>query len=507
MTLQISLYSQQTVYLPLPNDQTPSFVFIVSLSFYDIGLNSYISNYQLIYSCQSGSETVYVNAFVSYPQSVFSYSTNENVVVYKNEGIFDEKMAGFVNTALVVYADNKITANQVLSRPVSGVQYVAFYQDDILIFMSSPQGIYFYSTKYNKFYNVYIPTSINLVYPAVGSVLFLGGYIYFAICTINISFPSSDTAQVTVIYYLMYTKFSYSDLTLSILVSCSISKKLSNYCCINIANSIVGNGSYVVLVMLYRDSYGTCVKLLSYNINSSTYTTTSKFYVGTSLFGYIYFTTKIEYANVTINLGLNYYQQQVSIYSYYVFIVLSGLVTFATIISYNINTGNIESASLLTNLKLYIGMNVYILRGNALYIFTTSSSPVQYGNTYYLPVNVYVFQISTSEMLSVEYTQYALEKNTLILSGTVKYLQTGEPVPNATVSVYLYDSVQGHSYAVSKLLTQTTTDKDGNFQIVYKLPNSPSDANIIVTASVDPVIMEVVYPKTLKPKSTVVTYP
>jgi hypothetical protein len=148
-----------------------------------------------------------------------------------------------------------------------------------------------------------------------------------------------------------------------------------------------------------------------------------------------------------------------------------------------------------------------MLRSNIVYIFSGYSSPVQYGNTYYLPVSVYLYQITTSEMLSIEYTQYALEKNTLIISGTVKYVQTGEPAPNATVSVYLYQSVQGHSYAVSKLLTQTITDQNGNFEITYQFPNSPNDANIIVTASVDPVVMEVVYPKVSKPKPSTVTYP
>jgi len=511
MTLQVTPYSQQTVYLPLPNDQSPSSVFITSLSFYDAGLNSYIANYQLQYS----SESVYVNAFVAYPQSVFSYTSNKNIVIYKDEGIFDEKMVGFVSTALVVYADDKISANQVLSRPISGVQYVVFYNDDILIFMSSPQGVYFYSTKYNKFYNVYVPTTINLFYPTVGSVLFLGGYIYFAIYTTGLSLPSSGTFQVTATYYLMYTKFSYSDLTLSILVSCSISKSFSHpsvsEITITVSSSIVGNGSYVALVMLFCCCLlfvtSLCIKVLTYNINSSTYNVYAKSFKDMKLLSYIYFRTSIEQQGEIFCFYFNFYQQQISIYSYYIFIVIYCVNGIQYIVSFNINTGSIEYAPIPPNPQIKTIASLFMLRSNIIYIFSGYSSPVQYGNTYYLPVNVYLYQITTSEMLSIEYTQYALEKNTLILSGTVKYLQTGEPVPNATVSVYLYDSVQGHSYAVSKLLTQTTTDKDGNFQIVYKFPNSPSEANIIVTASVDPVVMEVVYPKPPSPKPSVVTYP
>ena len=177
------------------------------------------------------------------------------------------------------------------------------------------------------------------------------------------------------------------------------------------------------------------------------------------------------------------------------------------IVSFNFNTGSIEYAPIPPNPPINFSTSLFMLRSNIVYIFTGYSSPVQYGNTYYLPVNTYMYEITTSEMLSIEYTQYALEKNTLIISGTVKYVQTGEPAPNATVSIYLYESVQGHSYAVSTLLTQTTTDQNGNFQIVYQFPNSPNDANIIVTASVDPVVMEVVYPKVSKPKPSTVTYP
>jgi len=511
MTLQISPYAQQAVYLPLPNNETPSNIFIVSLSFYDIGLNSYISNYQLIYSTQSSSETVYVNAFVAYPQTVFSYTTNKNVVIYKNEGIFDEKMLGFVNTALVVYTDDKISANQVLSRPNSGVQYIAFYNDDILIFMSSPQGIYFYSTKYNKFYNVYIPTSIKLIYPAVGSVLLLGGYIYFAICMINTSSPKPDIVQVTATYHLLYTKFSYSDLTLSVLVSCGMSALFISSqfteATVSVSGSVLGNGSYVVLVMLFCASNYVCVKVIAYNINSSTYKIYSKFFGNAILLSYVYFSTQINQQGITLHFNFLYYQQQISIYSYYIFVVVCNRTVGACIISFNFNTGSIENAPIPPIPQVVTLASLYMLRSNIIYIFAGFSSPVQYGNTYYLPVNVYMYQITTSEMLFIEYTQYALEKNTLILSGTVKYLQTGDPVPNATVSVYLYESVQGHSYAVSNLLTQTTTDQNGNFQIVYKFPNSPNDANIIVTASVDPVVMEVVYPKASKPKQSMVTYP
>jgi hypothetical protein len=420
-------------------------------------------------------------------------------------------MVGFINTALVVYANDQITANQVLSRPVSGVQYVAFYQDDILIFMSSPQGIYFYSTKCNKFYNVYIPTSINLVYPTVGSVLFLGGYIYFAICTISFSSPSSGTVEVTATYYILYTKFSYSDLTLSVLVSCNISTSLNSSHItadtITVSNSIVGNGSYVVLVMLFCSLNTLCIKVLAYNINSSTYTVYSKSFSNIILLSYTYFKTQTKQQGITLYLNFNYYQQQVSIYAYYVFIIIYCIYGCVIVVSFNFNTGSIEYAFIPPNPPINVATSLFMLRSNIIYIFTGYSSSIQYGNTYYLPVNVYLYQITTSEMLSIEYTQYALEKNTLIISGTVKYVQTGEPAPNATVSVYLYESVQGHSYAVSTLLTQTTTDQNGNFEITYQFSNSPSDANIIVTASVDPVVMEVVYPKVSKPKPSTVTYP
>jgi len=507
MTLQITPYSQQTVYLPLPNDQSPLALYIFSLSFYDMGLNSYISSYELAYS----SESVYVNAFVAYPQSVFSYTINGNIVVYKNEGVFDEKMLGFINTALVVYADDKISANQILSRPVSGIQYVAFYQDDILIFMSSPQGIYFYSTKYNKFYNVYIPTSINLIYPAVGSILLLGGYIYFAICTISFSSPSSGIVQVTATYYLLYTKFSYSNLTLSVLVNCSISTTLNSsqisVVAITVSSDVLGNGSYIALVMLFCHSSRMCIKVLAYNINSSTYTVYSKFFDNVIMLSYSHFSTRTEQQGITIYLNFEYYQYQISIYSYYIFIVIYFANGIVCIVSFNFNTGSIEYAPIPPNPPINFSTSLFMLRSNIVYIFTGYSSPVQYGNTYYLPVNTYMYEITTSEMLSIEYTQYALEKNTLIINGTVKYLQTGDPVPNATVSVYLYESVQGHSYAVSTLLTQTTTDQNGNFQIVYQFPNSPNDANIIITASVDPVVIEVVYPKVSKPKPSAVTYP
>jgi len=507
MTLQISPYAQQTVYIPLPNNECPLDVRIKSLSFYDIGLSSYIANYDLFYS----SEEVHVNAFVAYPQTVFSYSTNKNTVIYKNEGIFDEKMLGFVNTALVVYADDKISANQILSRPISGVQYVAFYNDDILIFMSSPQGVYFYSAKYNKFYNVYVPTTIKLIYPTIGSVLLLGGYIYFAICTISTSLLGSNTVQVVAVYHLLYTKFSYSDLTLSILVNCGMSGLFPpssvTEATVSASSSVLGNGSYVVLVMLFCTLNYVCVKVIAYNINSSSYNIYSKSFSNAILLSYVYFSTSVKQQGITFYFNFLYYQQQISIYAYYVFVVINNLTVGTCIVSFNFNTGNVECAP-IPPFRQFVGLtSLYMLRSNIIYIFAGFSSPVQYGNTYYLPINVYMYEISTSEMLFVEYTQYALEKNTLILSGTVKYLQTGEPVPNATVSIYLYDSVQGHSYAISKLLTQTTTDKDGNFQIVYKFPNSPNDANIIVTASVDPVVMEVVYPKPSKPRPSTVTYP
>jgi len=508
MTIQVSPLAEQIIYLPINLDTAPSELFINSISFFDITQNIIVANYNLQYASYSSE---YFSAFVSYPQSYAFYISHPYNLVYRNEGIYDDKIYALVGSNLVTYADSKISVSPASQNNVTGIQYVAFYNDDVLIIYTVPYGVQVYSTKYNKSYLLSIPSSISSEYSGISSVSMLNNIIYVGYVTFTVSTVISFNS------YILSSTFTYSNSVLSITAIYS-SSSTSTFVITDIGSTIKSNINYVTLVttITYVSNSRTPTETIS---GTSTGTTSgistevnyTVLDVNTGKYStYTYSSTDFAFAvctiniirvnNVVINVGT--IEQSTSIYAYYILSVANAQSTGGyslTVISFNINTLNFEYVTQefqkpQTNLLYNI-----MIQGNTFYYPIGFSNPIQYGNTYYLPVKFIFYQILTSEMLVIQFSQFALYKNTLTLAGTVKYAQTGVVAPNAHVSIYEYASVLGNQYAITKLITKTQADSNGNFSTTVTLTNSPSVENIIVSASIDPIILQPVIPQTKKP--------
>jgi len=498
MTIQVSPLAEQIAYLPMPGDTTPSELYINSISFFDITQNIIVANYNLQYASNTSE---YFSAFVSYPQSYAFYTPQKYDLVYRNEGIYDDKIYALVGSNLVTYADNQISVSPASQKNVTGIQYVAFYNDDVLIIYTVPYGVQVYSTKYNKSYLLSIPSSISSQYSTISSVSMLNNIIYVGYVTFTISTAMSFNS------YILSSTFSYSNSVLSITVSYS-SSSTATFVTATIGSAIKSNVNYVTLVttITYVSTSGisTEIDYTVLDINTGNYSTYT--YSSTDFAFNVYVTNIITVNNVVINVGT--IEQSTSIYAYYILSVANAQSTTGyslAVISFNINTLNFEYViQEFPKPQISLFYNI-IIQGNTFYYPIEFSNPITYGNTYYLPVKFIFYQILTSEMLIIQFSQFALYKNTLTLAGTVKYAQSGDIAPNAHVSIYEYASVLGNQYAISKLITKTQTDSNGNFSTTVTLTNSPNVENIIVSASTDPIILQPVIPQKRKP--TVPSYP
>jgi len=492
MTIQVSPLAEQIVYLPINLDTRPSELYINSISFFDITQNIIVANYSLQYTSNSSE---YFSAFVSYPQSYAFYTPQKYDLVYRNEGIYDDKIYALVGSNLVIYADNQISISSVSQKNVTGIQYVAFYNDDILIIYTVPYGVQVYSTKYNKSYLLSIPSSISSQYSAISSVSMLNNIIYVGYVTFTVSTVISFNS------YILSSTFTYSNSVLSVTVSYA-SSSTSTFVNAYIGSAIKSNVNYVTLIttITYISTSGisTEVDYTVLDVNTGKYSTYT--YSSTDFAFNVYITNIITFNNVVINVGT--IEQSTSIYAYYILSVANAQSTGGyslAVVSFNINTLNFEYVIQEFPLPQQgLTFNI-VIQGNTFYYPIEFSNPIQYGNTYYLPVKFIFYQILTSEMLIIQFSQFALYKNTLTLAGTVKYAQTGDVAPNAHVSIYEYASVLGNQYAITKLITKTQADSNGNFSTTVTLTYSPNVENIIVSASIDPIILQPVIPQTRKP--------
>uniref|UniRef100_A0A0F2LN03 Uncharacterized protein n=1 Tax=Candidatus Aramenus sulfurataquae TaxID=1326980 RepID=A0A0F2LN03_9CREN len=359
---------------------------------------------------------------------------------------------------------------------------LVYYNDDVLFLLGVPSGVVIYSLNTGRFYNVKLPTvSLSQQSVTVG-VTFLGGHIVGAI-----SEQSGNTISVT----LLDATFTYSDTVFTIVnvYTIDIAGEL-NYYTIN----IVGNTSYAVVVVRYNYEASLSnpsvsqIYYIIYDMTSGSSTT----YASSQFSNVDLFTGVTTISSISFTIGIKI----VSIYAYYVFTVLYDDETGNEIIvSFNLKTLNIETIEIpLPNTQWQV-----VLQKNYVILLTTPQQVIQQGNVYFLPVNYQIYEITTSEMLTVQFYTVALEQNNLVISGKVLYVQTGQPASNATVGVYYASSAMGNQLAISSLIGQVTTDQNGEFQFSYQFNNAPPDLDLVVAVSVDPIVLNYipVRPKTI----------
>ncbi len=478
MTLQAVEISQGQIYLPLSSSQQPDGLFIRSISFYDISQSIYNVSYTVSYDSLFQS----FSAFVAFPQVVLVETSGLAYSIFDTEEIIDEKYFSMIPPLLIEFYEQQLSYKQVSTLTAVAYVNLVYYNDDVLFLLGVPSGVVVYSLNTGSFYNVKLPTSSLSQQSVNVGVTFLGGHIVGAIAE-----QSGSTISVT----LLDATFTYSDTvfttvnTYTINVSGSIQAYTVN---------IVGNVSYAVAVVRYQYEASTTnavtsqVYYIIYDIVNGTATTYSspQFSSATLVTGQ----TSIPSIAVTIGVKI------VSIYAYYVFTILYDETTGnEMIVSFNLKTLNVETVEISITTTYW----QIVLQKNYLILLTTPQQVIQQGNVYFLPVNYQIFEITTSEMLTVQFYTVALEQNNLVISGKVLYVQTGQPAPNATVGVYYASSAMGNQLAVSNLIGQVTTDQNGEFQFSYQFSNAPSDLDLIVAVSVDPIVLSYI---PVRPKPT-----
>nr|MCL7344712.1 hypothetical protein [Candidatus Aramenus sulfurataquae] len=478
MTLQAVEISQGQIYLPLLSNQQPDGLFIRSISFYDISQ----SIYNVSYSVEYGSLIQSFSAFVAYPQVVTVETSGLAYTIFDTEEIIDEKYFSMIPPLLIEFYKQQLTYKQVSTLTAVAYVNLVYYNDDVLFLLGVPSGVVIYSLNTGRFYNVKLPTvSLSQQSVTVG-VTFLGGHIVGAI-----SEQSGNTISVT----LLDATFTYSDTVFTIVnvYTIDIAGEL-NYYTIN----IVGNTSYAVVVVRYNYEASLSnpsvsqIYYIIYDMTSGSSTT----YASSQFSNVDLFTGVTTISSISFTIGIKI----VSIYAYYVFTVLYDDETGNEIIvSFNLKTLNIETIEIpLPNTQWQV-----VLQKNYVILLTTPQQVIQQGNVYFLPVNYQIYEITTSEMLTVQFYTVALEQNNLVISGKVLYVQTGQPASNATVGVYYASSAMGNQLAISSLIGQVTTDQNGEFQFSYQFNNAPPDLDLVVAVSVDPIVLNYipVRPKTI----------
>jgi hypothetical protein len=133
------------------------------------------------------------------------------------------------------------------------------------------------------------------------------------------------------------------------------------------------------------------------------------------------------------------------------------------------------------------GLTVFLFR-NKVYLYSKYNNNTKYNNTYFLQIEMNVYEITTSDMYQIAVSSYSLNKNSLEISGTVLNVQSGKTVPNVYVHFYYAQSINGNQYGLGQEIGKTMTDSNGNFTFNKVLDTATPDLNLIMIVSVDPVI-------------------
>lgn len=501
--IQTSQLGTVIAYLPFPgytSGTTISAFSIFSLTFYTSTSNTFVASYLL--------NNNYVFAFVSYPRTFSVYypaSSTPYQVNYRNENLFDGKAYAILSNYLVTYDFvNPISTLLKGFQLFSGNQYVFYLDGDILIAQTTPTSFLVYSTKYDKVYTFQYPTSISLGIVYFASATILGNTIYLALFTADSSFI--ETSAV-----LLYVNFNYTDgffvpvpnmtikTSLLLLFGITPSTTTSANQVAIFGVSVKSHINYVTLIMWIYSSYGSVrsyiftltLNLTNGQITSNNYTS------GTASLIQL---NSVEYIAPSSTLGFNIYYVEsvdpfVSVFgNYLIFVSEAPALTTSSqlgldVITLNVNTSSFDETQFTQPIYSSSMPRYVTVIGNVIYVTIQQLNVVSYGNTYYIPIVLQLIQVTTADMIQVNLTEFSLDHNTVIFSGSVVYAQTGQPIPNAYVYLYTVTSVNGSQISLDTLLAKVQSDANGNFTLSAQLPYSPPDLDVALVVGVDPVIL------------------
>jgi len=478
MTLQITLVEEKNVYLPSPIDGQLGDIF----SFSPIDENSSI--YLASYSIAQGSNLYYAQSFTAFPQNAIFINQNNYIQYFKNENVFDDKIYAILGSNLLKYENQSITYSPISANINSGNQYTVLYGDDILILRTLPSSVQVYSTNKNQFYYFSLPTINISGYYYIGSATFLGNTIYLGIISV-------DNQVSTVQIQLLYAQFTYSNSTFSIVpnFNYSIPLSLTTFDTIYFGMTLKANLNIVNVILLI--SYNVTTTLIYfYQFNTSNQQIQQNQNVYTNTFLLSNFLAYVNGANELNGKFMYFYSldQITSIYGQYVFIVpFQFQNNYIQLLSYNNSDNTIDSAMFKKEITVSEGLTVFLFR-NKVYLYSKYNNNIKYNNTYFLQVEMNVYEITASHMYQIAVSSYELNRNNLEISGTVLNVQSGKTVPNVYVHFYYAQSINGNQYGLGQEIGKTVTDANGNFSFKTTLDTSTPDLNLIMIVSVDPVI-------------------
>lgn len=479
-TLHATLIASGNLYIPLPNNIIPNGIFIRGFSSYDTELSTYNVSYTVQYSSYQSS---YI-AFVPFPQAVLFQSTGLAYTNFDTENIIDETYFSMIPPFLLKFYDNEIQTEQVGSFPYISVISLIYYNDDVLFMLQVPTGIVIYSYNKNEFYKIKLPVgyteNINAIYST-----FLENNIYTIV--------AYGTNPINVV--LLQATFTYSDTVLQLIQQFSISTTRQYY-----SVEIVGTLNYVIGIVRVSDSYfpnlGSPLGGEIYYYVYDTVTQSITTYNTGNLSGFTITVGSTTISQIPTIFGI----KTASVYAYYVFTMMfDANLNELVIVSLDLKTGSFEYAY-IPNTNINTTAIEPFIQGNQLILITIPQnlpSPIQQGNVWFLPLPYQVYELTTREMVTIQFTEIVLEKNELTIKGYVYLTLTGEPVQGGAVAIFETQSAMGNQIGIlGKALKTTNTANDGSFTLKYTFPTSPQDANITIVASVDPVITELVIKST-----------
>jgi hypothetical protein len=415
-----------------------------------------------------GSNLQSFSSFVAYPQVITVETSGLANSVFDTEEIIDEKYYSMIPPLLIEFYEQQLNYTQISSLTAVSFISLVYYNGDVLFLFGIPNGISVYSLNTGKFYNIKLPTSALSQSNVETSYTFLGGYLVGVI---------TEQSGGTISVNLVNAKFTYSDTVFTSISSQSVSVSSD---IIYYTPSIVGNTSYVTAVIRYAyygpstGIYDSQIFYMVYDIVNNTVTTvTSGVFSNTQIY-----TGETSIPSISYTIG----EKITSIYAYYVFTVLydesSGN---EIIVSFNIGTSEIETVEIPISTSYW----EVVLQKNYVILLTEPAQVIQQGNVYFLPVSYQIYELTTSNMIEVQYYTVALDQNNLVISGKAINVQTGQPVPNAIVEIYNALSAMGNQLSTSDLIGVVETDSNGEFTFTYQFQNAPPDLNVVVTASME----------------------
>lgn len=481
MSAVIKPFGNGIVYVPV---QVPNILpTIYSLSYVSLADNIYlVGAYQEVDSFWYD-----IHAFITYPQFTAYISPTLINSIYSTNIVYDEKYASIVGNNLVVFEEGKINVKYINANVYNSVISTVYYNQDILIIYSTPNNVIIYSMNKNEFYIINLPTITNAVQYAISSAEFLGGYVF-----ILVTYFSGDINNYIVSFAVYGVKFTYSEAVASFLFGDTIltvtnanSPTAGMYF---ITPILRGNINYLfvsyIIVNTACPAFCTTAMFYGYNINTATTYNTSLTYSGINL---PYTAIVSIFSNSVVFVTPNNF----GVYAYFLFSAWIGFINNNLVVFYyNVNT---NTAGYVTYPMPHDILYPIFMHSNYVIVCINKPGYTQINgyNVAVIPTSIY--EVITSDMLSIQITELVLEKNTLKVSGIVTSMYTGQPV-SAYVDLYNAISATDDSLSTGSLLGKAQTNTDGEFTITVTFTNSPPVTDIILTASIDPVVMEAVKP-------------